>query len=92
MKKETGLMFKAPLVRAILSGQKTQTRRAAKDVKHPCWGNIYTPGALAREPQHTIDAASKNSGNPPAANGQQTLGSGSSTSSALSAQQAIGGK
>lgn len=28
MKKETGLMFKAPLVRAILSGQKTQTRRA----------------------------------------------------------------
>lgn len=26
--KETGLMFKAPLVRAILSGQKTQTRRA----------------------------------------------------------------
>lgn len=27
-KKETGLMFKAPLVRAILSGQKTQTRRA----------------------------------------------------------------
>ena len=28
MPKETGLMFKAPLVRAILSGQKTQTRRA----------------------------------------------------------------
>jgi len=28
--KETGLMFKAPLVRAILSGQKTQTRRIAK--------------------------------------------------------------
>ena len=30
MKKETGLMFKAPLVRAILSGQKTQTRRLWK--------------------------------------------------------------
>lgn len=27
MKKETGLMFKAPLVHAILAGQKTQTRR-----------------------------------------------------------------
>lgn len=27
--KETGLMFKAPLVRAILNGQKTQTRRIA---------------------------------------------------------------
>lgn len=28
--KETGLMFKAPLVRAILSGQKAQTRRVVK--------------------------------------------------------------
>ena len=28
--KETGLMFKAPLVRAILSGQKTQTRHIVK--------------------------------------------------------------
>ena len=28
--KETGLMFKAPLVRAILSGKKNQTRRIAK--------------------------------------------------------------
>lgn len=31
MKKETGLMFKAPLVLAILSGQKTQTRRIIKN-------------------------------------------------------------
>ena len=55
--KETGLMFKAPLVRAILSGQKTQDRRIAKDVKHPDLGNIYTPGALVmeREPQHVIE-------------------------------------
>ena len=38
--KETGLMFKAPLVHAILSGQKTQTRRVVKGVKHfPDWGS-----------------------------------------------------
>ena len=57
--KETGLMFKAPLVRAILEGRKTQTRRVAKPVKHPDLGNLYTPGALAmgREPQHVIDRA-----------------------------------
>lgn len=57
--KETGLMFKAPLVRSILDGSKTQTRRIAKDVKHPDLGNIYTPGAmvLEREPQHVIDRA-----------------------------------
>lgn len=30
MKKETGMIFKAPLVRAILNGQKTQTRRIVK--------------------------------------------------------------
>ncbi len=29
--KETGLMFKAPLVRSILDGTKTQTRRIAKE-------------------------------------------------------------
>ena len=29
--KETGLIFKAPLVRAILEGRKTQTRRVAKE-------------------------------------------------------------
>lgn len=57
--KETGLMFKAPLVRAILSGQKTQTRRIAKDVRHPDLGNWYTPGALALEgePPHVIHRA-----------------------------------
>ena len=57
--KETGLIFKAPLVRAILEGRKTQTRRVAKPVKRPDLGNLYTPGALAmgREPQHVIDRA-----------------------------------
>ena len=57
--KETGLIFKAPLVRAILEGRKTQTRRVAKPVKHPDLGNLYTPGALLREhePQHVINRA-----------------------------------
>lgn len=55
--KETGLMFKAPLVRSILDDIKLMTRRIAKDVKHPGWGNVYTPSVLAREPQHTLDAA-----------------------------------
>ena len=39
--KETGLMFKAPLVRAILSGSKTQTRRLVKPQPivdaYECW-------------------------------------------------------
>ena len=57
--KETGLIFKAPLVRAILEGRKTQTRRVAKPVKHPDLGNLYAPGALLREhePQHVINRA-----------------------------------
>ena len=57
--KETGLMFKAPLVRAILDGRKTQTRRIAKPVRHPDMGNLYSPGALVleHEPQHVINRA-----------------------------------
>ena len=55
--KETGLMFKAPLVRALLDGRKTQTRRIAKPVRHPDLGNVYSPGALVleHEPQHVIN-------------------------------------
>ena len=34
--KETGLMFKSPLVRAILSGQKTQTRRVMNPQPASC--------------------------------------------------------
>jgi hypothetical protein len=60
--KETGLMFKAPLVRAILAGQKTQTRRIAKteitmgrdSLLAPRRGRKHAPVYLL--PEHAQDA------------------------------------
>jgi hypothetical protein len=53
--KERPILFSAPMIRAILAGRKTQTRRAYKNRKHPDWGCDMAACELVREQQHVID-------------------------------------
>lgn len=52
---ERGILFSAPMVRALLDGSKTQTRRPYKVRYHPDSGCEMAASELAREPQHVID-------------------------------------
>lgn len=53
--KERPILFSARMVRALLDGSKTQTRRIYKNRKHPDSGCDMAASELVCEPQHVID-------------------------------------